>query len=92
LIRIYLWFKLVWKDLINSPKLLFALTFQNMNLDWHGGMAKFEVFIQASFDSLKIIKRVFEFEFELNQVHLPSIPSKYKMKHYRLHITNYSEN
>jgi hypothetical protein len=55
-------------------------------------MAKFEVFIQASFDSLKIIKRVFEFEFELNQVHLPSIPSKYKMKHYRLHITNYSEN
>jgi hypothetical protein len=63
-----------------------------MNLDWHGCMVKFEVFIQASFDSLKIMKRVFEFEFELNQVHLLSIPSNYKMKHCRLHIGGYSEN
>jgi hypothetical protein len=26
-------FKLIWKDLINSPKLLFALTFHIVNLD-----------------------------------------------------------
>jgi hypothetical protein len=32
------------------------------------------------------MRRVFEFEFELNQVHLPLIPRNYKMKHRRLHI------
>jgi hypothetical protein len=31
--QIYWGFKLIWKDLINSPKLLFALTFQIVNLD-----------------------------------------------------------
>jgi hypothetical protein len=92
LIQIYLVFKLVLKNLINSPNFLFALTFHNMNLDWHGCMAKFEVSIQASFDSLKIMKRVFEFAFELNQFHLSLIPSNYKMKHCRLHITGYSGN
>jgi hypothetical protein len=76
---------------MNSPNFLFDLSFQNMNLDWHGCMVKFEVFILAS-DSLKIMKRVFEFEFVLNQVHLPLIPSNYKMKHCRLHIIGCSEN
>jgi hypothetical protein len=38
------------------------------------------------------MRRVFEFEFKLNQVHLPSIPSNYKMKHCRLHITGCGEN
>jgi hypothetical protein len=33
--------------LINSPKILFALTFQIVNLDWHGCMGKSEVSIQA---------------------------------------------
>jgi hypothetical protein len=32
------------------------------------------------------------FEFELNQVHLPTISSNYKVKHYRLHIIGYHEN
>jgi hypothetical protein len=85
-------FKLVWKNLINFPEFLFALTFKNVNLDWHGCMTKFEVFIQVSLDSLKIMKIVFEFEFKLNKVHLPPIPSKYKMNHYRLDITNCNEN
>jgi hypothetical protein len=80
------------KNLINFLEFLFALTFQNVNLDWHGCMTKFEVFIQVSLDSLKIMKRVFEFEFKLNKVHLPPIPSKYKMNQYRLHITNCNEN
>jgi hypothetical protein len=68
------------------------MTFQNLNLYWHDCMSKFEVSIQASFDSLKIMNRVFEFEFELNQVHLPSIPSNYKMKHCRSHITSCNKN
>jgi hypothetical protein len=38
------------KIMVNSPKFLFALTFQNVNLDWHGCMAKLPVPIQASLD------------------------------------------
>jgi hypothetical protein len=45
--QIYWEFKLVWKNLINSPKFLFALTFHIVDLDWHGRMAKSEVSIQA---------------------------------------------
>jgi hypothetical protein len=30
---IYWGFKLVWKNLANSPKFLFTLTFQNVDLD-----------------------------------------------------------
>jgi hypothetical protein len=48
--QIYWEFKLVWKNLINSPKFLFALTFQIVNLDWHGYMTKSEVSIQALLD------------------------------------------
>jgi hypothetical protein len=43
--QIYWGFKLVWKNLINSPNFLFVLTFQNVNLDCHGCMAKSEVSI-----------------------------------------------
>jgi hypothetical protein len=32
--QIYWGFKLVWKNLINSPKFLLALNFQIVNLDW----------------------------------------------------------
>jgi hypothetical protein len=42
--------KLIWKNLINSAKFLFALTFQIENLDWHGCMAKSEVSIEALLD------------------------------------------
>jgi hypothetical protein len=45
--QIYWGSKLVWKNLINSPKLLFALTFQIVNLYWHSCMVKYEVSIQA---------------------------------------------
>jgi hypothetical protein len=48
--QIYWGFKPVWKNLINFPTFSFALTFQNVNLDWHGCMAKSEVSIQAPFD------------------------------------------
>jgi hypothetical protein len=48
--QIYWEFKLVWKNLINSPKFLFALPFQIGNLDWHSCMEKFEVSIQALLD------------------------------------------
>jgi hypothetical protein len=49
LIRIYWEFKLDWKNLKNSPKFLFALTFHIVNLYWHGCMAK-SVPIQAILD------------------------------------------
>jgi hypothetical protein len=45
--QIYWRFKLVWKNLTNSPKFIFALTFKILNLDWHGCIEKFEVSIQA---------------------------------------------
>jgi hypothetical protein len=45
--QIYWGSKLVWKNLINSPKFLFTLTFQIVNLYWFGCMAKSEVSIQA---------------------------------------------
>jgi hypothetical protein len=38
------------------------------------------------------IKMGFEFEFNLNQVHLLLIPSNYKMKYCRLHSKCYNEN
>jgi hypothetical protein len=44
--QIYWRFKLVWKNMINFIKFLFALTFQNVNLNWHVCMAKSEVSIQ----------------------------------------------
>jgi hypothetical protein len=50
--------KSIWKNLINSLNFLFALTFQNVNLDWHGCMAKSKVSIQAPFGlGLKLKKR-----------------------------------
>jgi hypothetical protein len=45
--QIYWRFKPIWKNLINSLKFLFAFTFQNANLDWHGYMKKSEVSTQA---------------------------------------------
>jgi hypothetical protein len=45
--QIYWGFKLVWKKLINSPKFLFSLTFQIVNLHWHGCMVEFEVSIHG---------------------------------------------
>jgi hypothetical protein len=47
--QIYLMFKHDWKNLINSIKFLFSLTFQNVNLDWYGCMLKFADSIQAPF-------------------------------------------
>jgi hypothetical protein len=38
---------LVWKNLVNSLKFLFALPFEIVNLDWHVCMAKSEVPTQA---------------------------------------------
>jgi hypothetical protein len=63
-----------------------------MNLDWYACMVKFEVFIQASFDSLKIMKKVFAIWIQTKPSSLALIPSNYKMKHCTLHITGYSEN
>jgi hypothetical protein len=40
-------YKLVWKNLTNSPKFLFALPLQIVNLDWHGCMAKSKVSTQT---------------------------------------------
>jgi hypothetical protein len=51
--QIYWEFKLVWKNLINSPKFLFVLTFQIVNLDWHGCMVKSVVSIQALLDLVR---------------------------------------
>jgi hypothetical protein len=48
--QIYWRFKLVWKNLINSLKFLFALTFRSVNLKWHGCMVKSEVSIPIPFD------------------------------------------
>jgi hypothetical protein len=48
--QIYWRFRTVWKNLGNSPKFLFALASQNVNLDWHGCMAKSAVSIPAPFD------------------------------------------
>jgi hypothetical protein len=48
--RIYWRFKHIWKNLINSIKFLFALSFQSVNLDGYGCMEKFAVSIQAPFD------------------------------------------
>jgi hypothetical protein len=46
------------------PKILFALNFQIVNLDWHGCMAKSEVSHKLSLDLVwKKLKIVFEFEF-----------------------------
>jgi hypothetical protein len=45
--QIYWGFKLVWENLINYSKFLFAWTFQIVNLDWYGCMAKSDVSIQA---------------------------------------------
>jgi hypothetical protein len=45
--QIYWGFKLVWKNLINFSKFLFALAFHIVNLDWHDCMVKFEVSIHA---------------------------------------------
>jgi hypothetical protein len=62
-------FKLVWKNLTNFTKFLFGLSFQNVNLDWHGCMAKSKVSIQALLGlGLKENEGGFEFEFKLNQV------------------------
>jgi hypothetical protein len=52
------------KNLINF---LFALTFQNVNLDWHGCMVKSEVSIQAPPWTWFERKMERGFEFELNQ-------------------------
>jgi hypothetical protein len=83
--QIYWRLKLVWKNLKNSLKFLFTLHFQIVNLDWHGCMTKSKVSIQALLGfGLKEKKRVFEFEFKLNHVHLLLIPRNYKMKHCRL--------
>jgi hypothetical protein len=48
--QIYWRFKCIWKNLINSLKFSFNLAFHNVNLDWHGCMAKSRVSIQAPFD------------------------------------------
>jgi hypothetical protein len=48
--QIYWEFKPVWKNLLNSPKFLFILTFQIVNLDRHGCMTKFEISKQALLD------------------------------------------
>jgi hypothetical protein len=74
------------------PKILICLDNleREFRLAWLYG--KIWSFIQASFDILKIMKRVFQFEFKLSQAHLPSIPRNYKMKHCRLHIIGCSEN
>jgi hypothetical protein len=45
--------KLVWKTLINSRKFLHVLTFPNVNLYWHGCMAKSGVSIQAPLDLVR---------------------------------------
>jgi hypothetical protein len=45
--QIYWGFKLVWKNLINSPKFLFAFTLQIVNLYWHACMVKSEVSVHA---------------------------------------------
>jgi hypothetical protein len=47
---IYWRFKHDWKNLINFVKFSFALTFQNMNLEWYSCMQKFAIHIQAPFD------------------------------------------
>jgi hypothetical protein len=47
--QIYYWFQPVWQNLINSLTFLLVLTFQNVNLDWYGCMAKSKVSIQAPF-------------------------------------------
>jgi hypothetical protein len=52
LIQIYWGSKLVWKNLINSQKFLFTMIFQNMNLDWHGYMTRFEDSVPALDDSV----------------------------------------
>jgi hypothetical protein len=76
--------------MVNSPKFLFALAFQNVNLDWHGFMVKFLVSIQAPLDLVRKKKKSgFEFEFNLNQVHMLLISSNYKMKHCRLQGDGY---
>jgi hypothetical protein len=48
--QIYWGFKLVWINLITSPKLLFVLASKNVNLEWHGGMANSDVSVQAPLD------------------------------------------
>jgi hypothetical protein len=79
--------------MVNSPKFLFALTFQNVNLDWHGCVVKTEASIQAPYDLVWRKKKIgFEFEFNLNQVHFLFIFSNHKMKHCRLQGDGYSEN
>jgi hypothetical protein len=50
LISIYWGSELVWKNLINSPKFLFAFLSQNMNLDWHDCVVRFEVSTHALID------------------------------------------
>jgi hypothetical protein len=48
--QIYWEFKLIWKSLTNFQNFLFELTFQIVNLDWHGCIVKTEVSIQAPYD------------------------------------------
>jgi hypothetical protein len=45
--QIYWESKLIWKNLTNFPNFLFGMTFQIVNLDCHGCMAKTKVSIQA---------------------------------------------
>jgi hypothetical protein len=52
LCQIYWGFKLDGNFLIDSPKFLFAFTFQIVNLDWHGCMVEFDVSIHAPLDLL----------------------------------------
>jgi hypothetical protein len=40
---------------------------------------------------LELKKEGIEFEFNLNQVHLPLIPCNYMIKNYRLHSSGYSD-
>jgi hypothetical protein len=56
--QIYWGLKPIWKNMINFLKFLFTLTFENVNLDWHGYMAKTKLSIQAPFGlGLKVKKR-----------------------------------
>ena len=75
------------------PKFLICPALQIMNLDCHGCMAKTEVSILALLGlGLNENEKSVSIWIQLNQAHMPLIPSNYKMKHYRLHITGYSEN
>jgi hypothetical protein len=62
-----------------------------VNLDWHGCMESFAVSIWLQWSWFEIKERMLEFEFKLNQVHLPLIHNNYTIKNCRLHISCYSD-